>query len=260
MLPQAAGRERPVRRRSRCGAVAGDWWPAAGFRASTVPASTRLTMSTATKLALGVMGRLRPRRARGGAARVVALPKVEPAGGLPLLAALGRRRSERDFSPAPLPLPVLSRLLWAAWGVNRPDGGRTAPSAIDCQELDLFVALPEGTYAYDASRHALDLVTAADVRRVTGYQDFVDEAPLDLVLVADLRRMRLAPAGRREHYAWAAAGAVAQNVYLLAASEGLATVVRAWIDRRAVAAALGLAPEQRVILAQTVGYPRHAGV
>jgi len=150
---------------------------------------------------------------------------------------------------------VLSDLLWAAFGVNRPDGGRTAPSAIDAQEIDVYVALPAGAYLYDAKANALELVAASDLRRVTGYQDFVDEAPLDLVYVADHSRMKMVPVGSRESYASAAAGAIAQNVYLYAASTGLATVIRAWIDRAAIADALGLTHEQQVLLSQTVGYP-----
>jgi nitroreductase len=90
---------------------------------------------------------------------------------------------------------------------------------------------------------------------VTGYQDFVDEAPLDLVYVADHRRMRLVPVAQRDSYASAAAGAIAQNVYLYSASAGLATVIRAWIDRSAIADALGLSHDQHVVLSQTVGYP-----
>jgi SagB-type dehydrogenase family enzyme len=170
--------------------------------------------------------------------------------------ALAKRRSSREFAHKPLPLPVLSSLLWAAFGVNRRGGGRTAPSAIDAQEIDVYVALPDGAYLYDAKAHALRLVAANDLRRVTGYQDFVDEAPLDLVYVADHRRMRLVPVAQRESYASAAAGAIAQNVYLYSASAGLATVIRAWIDRSAIADALGLSHDQHVVLSQTVGYPR----
>jgi SagB-type dehydrogenase family enzyme len=155
-----------------------------------------------------------------------------------------------------LPLPLLSDLVWAAFGVNRPDGGRTAPSAINAQEIDVYVALPTGAYLYDAKAHALQLVAASDLRRVTGYQDFVDEAPLDLVYVADHSRMKLVPAGSRASYAAAAAGAITQNVYLFAASYGLATVIRAWIDRAAIADALGLTHDQEVLLSQTVGYPK----
>jgi SagB-type dehydrogenase family enzyme len=212
-------------------------------------------MSTITKFALGVMGQLRPRPAKAGARGVIKLPAPDRRGGVPLMQALARRRSSREFSSKPLPLPVLSSLLWAAFGVNRRSGGRTAPSALGAQEIDVYVALPQGAYLYDAKAHSLRLVSASDLRRVTGYQDFVDDAPLDLVFVADHRRMRMVPVGQRESYASAAAGAIAQNVYLFAASAGLATVIRAWIDRAAIADALGLAHDQQVLLSQTVGYP-----
>jgi SagB-type dehydrogenase family enzyme len=213
-------------------------------------------MSTLTKLALGVMGQLRPRPAQGDARRSIKLPAPDKRGGLPLMQAIGRRRSSREFATRPLPLPVLSNLLWAAFGVNRRNGGRTAPSALDAREIDVYVALPEGAYAYDATTHTLRLVASSDLRRITGYQDFVDDAPLDLVYVADHARMRLVPVGQRESYASAAAGAIAQNAYLYAASEGLATVIRAWIDRAAIADALGLTHDQQVLLSQTVGYPK----
>jgi SagB-type dehydrogenase family enzyme len=212
-------------------------------------------VSTLTKLALGVMGQLRPRPSRGDARATIKLPAPDKRGGLPLMQALAKRRSSREFQRKPLPLPMLSSLLWAAFGVNRRGGGRTAPSAIDAQEIDVYVALPDGAYLYDAQAHALRLVAASDLRRITGYQDFVDEAPLDLVLVADHARMRMVPAAQRESYASAAAGAIAENVYLYAASAGLATVIRAWIDRAAIADALGLTHDQQVLLSQTVGYP-----
>jgi SagB-type dehydrogenase family enzyme len=175
---------------------------------------------------------------------------------MPLMEALARRRSSREFAPDALPPPVLSSLLWAAYGVNRAEGGRTAPSALDAQEVEVYLALPAGAYLYDAKAHALQLVAASDLRRVTGYQDFVDEAPLDLVYVVDHSRMKMVPVAQRESYASAAAGAIAQNVYLFAASEGLATVIRAWIDRSAIADALGLSHDQQVLLSQTVGYPK----
>ena len=212
-------------------------------------------MSTLSKLALGAMGRLRPEPPQGDSRRAIALPAPGKRGGLPLMEALAKRRSAREFSRKALPLPVLSNLLWAAYGVNRRDGGRTAPSALNAQEVDVFVALPSGAYRYDAKKHALRLVAAADLRRVTGYQDFVDEAPLDLVYVADYTRLRMVPVDQRECYASALAGAIAQNVYLFAASEGLATVIRGWIDRAAIADALGLSHDQHVLLSQTAGYP-----
>lgn len=215
-------------------------------------------MTTLSKLALGMMGRLRPKPALGDSTASIALPPPEKQGGLPLMEALASRHSAREFARDALPLPVLSSLLWAAFGVNRADGGRTAPSALNAQEIDIFVALPAGAYRYDAAAHALQLVAGSDLRRVTGYQDFVDEAPLDLVYVADHARMGLVPAGQRASYAYFAAGAIAQNAYLFAANHGLATVIRAWIDRAAIADALGLTHDQEVLLSQTVGYPKPA--
>ena len=170
--------------------------------------------------------------------------------------ALAARHSSRAFSTDPLPLPLLAGVLWAAFGVNRADGGRTAPTAINAQEIDVFVALPSGAYLYDAPNNNLSLVVPTDVRRVTGYQDFVDDAPLDLVYVADHTRMRMVPASQRGAYSSAAAGAICQNVYLFAAADGMATVIRAWIDREAIAEALGLSHDQPVLFSQTVGYPK----
>jgi len=213
-------------------------------------------MNTLAKIVLGAMGRLHPAPATDGATPTVALPPPRTEGGASLMQALAARRSARAFASRPLPPELLSDLLWAAWGVNRAaDGGRTAPSALNAQEIVLYVALPAGAYRYDATAHALRLVAARDVRRVTGYQDFVDEAPLDLVLVADHGRMRMVPAAMRESYASCAAGAIAQNVYLFAAASGLNTVIRAWVDRDAIAAGLGLDHERQVLLSQTVGFP-----
>jgi len=213
-------------------------------------------MSTLTKIALGMMGRLRPKPALGDAVSQIVLPDPEKRGGLPLMEALAQRQSLREFAADALPLPLLSGLLWAAYGVNRRDGGRTAPSALDAREVDVYVALPGGAYRYDADRNRLVLVADIDLRRVTGYQDFVDEAPLDLILIADHARLARVPAGQRALYSYAAAGAIAQNVYLFAASNALATVIRAWIDRSAVADALGLSHDQEVLLSQTIGYPK----
>ncbi|HJV84184.1 MAG TPA: nitroreductase family protein [Noviherbaspirillum sp.] len=213
-------------------------------------------MNTLTKLALGMMGSLRPKPALGESEASIVLPEPAKHGGLPLMEAFAARHSSREFSANALPLGLLSGMLWAAYGINRADGGRTAPSALNAQEIDVFVALPSGAYRYDAAAHALRLVAGSDLRRVTGYQDFVDEAPMDLVYVADHARMRLVPAEQRTAYAYAAAGAIAQNVYLFAASNGLATVIRAWIDRTAIADALGLTHDQQVLLSQTVGFPK----
>ena len=212
-------------------------------------------MSTITKLALGMMGQLRPKPAQGDGATSIVLPPPTKHGGAQLMDALRMRHSSREFSSVELPLPLLSDLLWAADGVNRSDGKRTAPSALNAQEIDVFLALPSGAYRYDAAANALHLVAASDLRGITGYQDFVDDAPLDLVYVANHGRMGMIPVTQRESYASVAAGAIAQNVYLFAACHGLATVLRAWIDRGAIADALGLTHDQQVLLSQTVGYP-----
>jgi len=211
-------------------------------------------MNTLTKLALGLIGQLKPMPSIGDAAPMRALVSPSLTGGMPLIAALLARQSQREFAPEPLQEQVLSDLLWAAAGVNRHDlGGRTAPSAMNSQEVLLYVAMPGGLYLYEPVPHRLRLVMASDVRRVTGNQDFVDTAPLDLVFVADHARMNLVPVAQREAYAFAAAGAMAQNVYLYCASEGLATVIRAWFDREALGRAMGLPAEHQLLLSQTVG-------
>lgn len=187
----------------------------------------------------------------------IELPPPQTEGGMPLMQALKQRHSTRELSPQPLPPQVLSDLLWAATGVNRPDTGkRTAPTARDWREIDVYLATAEGTYRFDPDAHALRLVLRQDVRALTGLQDFVAEAPLNLVYVADLDRMQGTTAEHQLLYSATDAGFVAQNVYLYCASAGLATVVRGSIDREALGAALGLRPSQRVVLAQSVGYPR----
>lgn len=213
-------------------------------------------MNTLTKLALGLIGRNRPRPAEWDEGPVMSLPPPRADGGLPLMQALARRQSQRAFSPEPLDDATLSDLLWAAAGVNRPElGGRTAPSAMNAQEIVLYAAMPQGLYRYDPVGHALQRVAASDVRAVTGYQDFVEVAALDLIYVADHGRMSLIGAGQRSAYAFAAAGAMSQNVYLACASMGLATVVRAWFDRDALTQAMHLGTDEQVLLAQTVGRP-----
>lgn len=188
---------------------------------------------------------------------VVTLPAAQTTGGMPLMQALGARHSTREFGQKPLPLQTLSDLLWAAAGVNRADSGkRTAPSARDWREIDVYVATAEGAYRYDAKAHALHRVAARDVRALTGTQEFVASAPVNLVYVADRERMRGVSAGDRDLYLGADTGFIAQNVYLYCASAGLATVVRGSVDREALAKALGLGPQQQITLAQSVGYPR----
>jgi len=208
------------------------------------------------KLLSSFIGHLKPNRVAERSSRAIELPTPERDGGEPLMKVLARRRSERTFKKTPLPPQVLSNLLWAAFGVNRPEtGDRTAPSALNAQEIDVYAALAEGLYIYDAKAHSLRLVADVDARRVTGYQDFVDEAPLDLIYVADRAHTLAAAADHEQLYAAVCSGAIAQNVYLYCASAGLSTVVRALFDRKALAAALRLGKHEEVLLSQTVGYP-----
>ena len=186
----------------------------------------------------------------------IKLPPPETAGGMPLMQALKARHSTREFSRQPLPPQVLSNLLWAANGVNRPDSGkRTAPSARDWREIDVIVTTAEGAYRYDPPSHSLIRVVAGDIRQLTGKQEFVARVPVNLVYVANLDRMSEASAEDKALYSAADAGFIAQNVYLYCASAGLAVVVRGLVNREALGAALGLGENQRIILAQSVGYP-----
>ncbi len=187
----------------------------------------------------------------------IVLQKPQMYGGKPLMQALKDRRSGRSFSSKRLPDRVLSNLLWAAFGVNRPSTGkRTAPSTMNWQEIDIYLATPDGLYLYDAKRHALDPVLAGDIRAFTGKQDFVKDAPLNLIYVADLNKMARVPAAEQVKYSGVDTGLISQNVYLYCASEGLSTVVRAHIDYDALAEVMKLKSSQRIIVSQTVGYPK----
>jgi len=187
----------------------------------------------------------------------IELPKPQTDGGRPLMQVLKERSTSRDFSSEKLPLPVLSNLLWAAFGVNRPESGkRTAPSALNWQEIDIYVATADGLYVYDAKAHRLNPVLAEDVRAATGTQPYVKDAPVNLVYVADLAKTGKASAPDQDFYTAADTGFIAQNVYLYCASEGLATVIRGGVDRPALAKVMKLRPDQKITLAQTVGYPK----
>ena len=186
----------------------------------------------------------------------IALPPADWEPARPILNLLRARQSARALSSKHLEPAVLGSLLCAAFGVNRAErDGRTAPSAHDWREIEVFAVLPDGAYRYDAPAHALHLVRTGDQRPLTGVQDFVGAAAVDLVYVADYSRMGDATDEQRTFYAAADAAVIAQNVYLFCACTGLATVVRGLVDRRRLAPALGLARHERIVLAQSVGYP-----
>jgi SagB-type dehydrogenase family enzyme len=187
----------------------------------------------------------------------IQLPKPQMDGGKPLMQALKERKSMRSFSTEKLPDQVLGNLLWAAFGINRPDTGhRTAPSAVNWQEIDIYVATANGLYLYNAKGHTLQPVLAEDIRAETGIQPFVKDAPVELVYVADYSRMGKGTDDQKNLYSAADTGFISENAYLFCASEGLATVVRGMVDQATLAKVMKLRPDQKIILAQTVGYPK----
>jgi SagB-type dehydrogenase family enzyme len=186
----------------------------------------------------------------------VKLPVPQTDGGRPLMQTLKERKSTREFGPGTLSPQTLSNLLWAGFGINRPDGRRTAPSAMNWQEVSIYVVTAEGVYIYDAKANALNPVLPGDLRAATGTQDFVKDAAVNLVYVSDLSKISGADPPDAQMYTGADVGFIAQNVYLYCASEGLATVVRGSVDKPALAKILKLGPNQKIILAQSVGYPK----
>jgi len=201
-------------------------------------------------------------------AKSIQLSKPDLGSGSSLMQALSKRMSSREFSPDPLPVWVLSNLLWAGFGINRPNGMRTAPSAMNWQDMDIYVILSDGLYLYDAKASQLRLIAAEDLRAFAGTQDYVKGAPVNLIYVSDWAKMDdkvlatyekmtgRTPDEAKLLFAGAHTGTITQNIYLYCASEGLATVVRAFIDTPALAKAMKLRPDQRITLGQSVGYPK----
>jgi SagB-type dehydrogenase family enzyme len=186
---------------------------------------------------------------------VKALPAPQMSGGKPLMQALKERQSIREYKPDPLSDQQLSDLLWAAFGMNRPEiDHRTAPSAQNTQDIDVYVAMADGLYLYEAKPHRLKQVSREDLRPLTSGQPFAKIAPVQLVLVSDFARMPKVSPELRELYAGVDAGCIVQNIYLYCASAGLASVVHE-IDRAPLAKAMNLRSEQHIVLAQTVGRP-----
>jgi nitroreductase len=200
--------------------------------------------------ALASMPEMAP--ARTGAP--LALPRPRTDGGMPLTQALRLRRSTRAYAARPLSAQVLSDLLWSAYGINRPGGERTAPYWRHVIVIDVYVVRADGVWLYEPGSHSLLPRLDADLRAVTGMQDFVAVAPLDLVYVAHGERMNDISAQERRLYASVDAAFIGQNVYLFCASEGLATVFRGALDQERLGRALQLPEGQFVTFAQTVGY------
>lgn len=205
---------------------------------------------------------------------VPALQLPPPTGwrAVPLFAALAQRKTTREISDRPLSDKLLANLLWAAFGVNRKQGpfgapGRTAASASNSQEIDVYVALKDGVYLYDAANNQLHPIVAEDLRGYAltpGQMGTGSIAPVQLIYVADVHRLTntrgfqepgLHDPDVQKSYYYVDTGLIASNVYLFAADQGLA----AWLhncDRQALAKRLGLGAEQHVLFAQSVGYPK----
>ncbi|MCS7011365.1 MAG: nitroreductase family protein [Anaerolineales bacterium] len=183
-----------------------------------------------------------------------ALPEPTLPAQVSLMQALRERRSRRAFRSDELSVPLIAALLWAGFGVNRPDGKRTAPSAYNVQDIDIYLTVAQGLFRYDAPAHRLIPILPDDLRPFTGTQGFIAAAPLTLVYVSDHRRMDASDEERLQ-WSWAHSGCIAQNVYLACAALGLAVVVRSTLDRTALAKRMNLNASQHITLAQTIGYP-----
>jgi SagB-type dehydrogenase family enzyme len=183
------------------------------------------------------------------------LPAPQKTGGMPLMEALAKRATVRSFDTTGISMQQLSNLLWASFGVNRPDGRRTAPSANNKQEIDIYVLLKNGAYVYDAQNNKLDLVSSQDLRSQASDQRFAD-APVQLIFIADLTKRGGNSEEENLRMANIDCGYISQNTYLYCTSEGLATGARATVNRDALIPKLKLTPEQRILLAHSVGRPK----
>jgi nitroreductase len=213
---------------------------------------TRREVNTAL-LAAGALAAM-PVAAFAQEARALPAPRKEA--GKPLMQVLQLRRSIREYSQRPLSAQTLSDLLWAAYGINRPSGDRTAPYWRHIMVIDVYAAMADGVWLYEPKQHALRPHLGTDIRAQTGMQDFVATAPLNLVYVVHGERMKDVSPEDRRLYGSVDAAFTGQNVYLYCASEGLATVFRGAVDYAKLGRAMRLGDGQFVAFAQTVGYPR----
>lgn len=187
------------------------------------------------------------------AEKTIKLPEPDKTGGKPLMETLTERRSSRAFSDKKLDRQTLSTLLYAAYGINRPDGRHTAPTARNVQDMYVYVGLEEGTYVYVPSTHSLELVSEKDLRSQFGRQAHFAAAPVALTYVSDTSKYSTDE--DKIFYPANHAGYISQNVYLFCASEGLSTVICAMVDKEELGKALGLSKDMKVLLSQPVGYP-----
>jgi SagB-type dehydrogenase family enzyme len=191
----------------------------------------------------------------GISAQTIILPPAQKSGGMPLMDALSKRSTARAFDTTSLSLQQISDLLWSAFGINRLDGKRTAPSARNFQETDIYVLLKKGAYTYDAKNNQLIQVLNSDIRNLGGTQDFVKDAPVTLIFISNLSKMGEGKAEDKLSTASIDVGYISQNVYLYCASAGLVTGARGSVDKNALGSKLSLRTDQQIILGQSVGFP-----
>ena len=188
---------------------------------------------------------------------VIQLPMPNKTGGKPIMQALNERSSSRDFIDKDLTEQQLSDLLWAAYGINRPDKGKhTAPTSQNIQDIDIYITTKKGAFLYLPKEHALKKIVDEDIRPVAGKQDFVAIAAVNLIYVLDFSRAGNGSDVVKTVTAATHCGFIGQNVYLYCASEGLISVFRAYIDKEEITKALKLNENQHVIYCQSVGYSK----
>ncbi len=191
----------------------------------------------------------------------ISLSAPETSDGMPLMQAFSNRRSTKEFTAQAIPSQQLSNLLWAAFGINRPESGkRTAATAVNCQDIDIYVVFEQGAYVYEAKEHRLIPVVNRDLRLLAATQEYAQVAPINLVYVSDHRKMADRFGDKKLIYGAFHAGSISQNVYLYCASAGLGAVVRDSVDRASLKEALGLEDEQVIVMAQSVGYAAEDGM
>ena len=217
--------------------------------------TTSLTLFAAVASAAVLSGRAQSATSSKEAS-TIQLPAIQKTGGMPLMEAIAKRHSSREFAPDSLSAELLGGVLWATAGYNRPEEKkRVAASTRNWQAVEVYAVLETGIYAYDAEGHALKLLAAGDHRKLADPQPFVATAPLNLVYIGDTEKMAVPDKGSQMLYLGADAGLMAQNAYLYSASEGLACVVRGMIEHDPLAKLLNLPKHKRVLLGQTIGHP-----
>jgi SagB-type dehydrogenase family enzyme len=184
----------------------------------------------------------------------IQLPVATKTGGKPLMETLNKRSSDRSFSTKELSLQELSDLLWAANGINRPESGkRTAPTAMNWQDTEVYAILRSGIYKYNPKDQKLELIRSGNFMKYAGKQDFVENAALNLVIISDTSKMKNASKEDMLLYAGIHAGAIVQNIYLYCASAGFNTVTRRYVDITELSKVMGLSPEKLIVITQTIG-------